>query len=573
MYLIHWIADSLVRETTRESAREFAHSAFLHWHIGIPNFPSDSSSQAPSESAHTGGATSQNQLLKQSMQSQISGSKKEYVLMKIDDSRHWDGLAGAVPDSEIDLSALYNLESKLPESYRVKPVGNLPTEAKGAAESSDAELASAVSGLSNFLSPESGGPFEEYGPAGGYYYYYQPVQFDGMSCMSCHALQDSEKLLAASPQIDIASLRPFRAVRVRVPYEGTRLLIIWAYSSMVAVAVATLFIALFLEHRILKRLVLRPLKHLRDVTDQVADGNTDTRWDISTKDEFQSLSDSLNHMLRHMIEAQASMKQANVKLDEQVDKMAQVNLELFEANRLKSEFLANMSHELRTPLNSILGFSDVLQGIDSLTDKQKKYAANIQRSGRTLLDMINDILDLAKIEAGKMQIQCAEFSIVDVVDEQCDSIRSLSDEKNIDIKVNVTPEESPDPVVFQDKVKLQQILNNLLSNAIKFTPEGGFVTVDLDLSGDDHIVVSVVDTGVGIAEADCETIFEKFRQVPNNRSDDSLTREATGTGLGLSITKELCKLLHGEISVESEIGKGSTFVIELARRLPLPTAN
>jgi signal transduction histidine kinase len=483
--------------------------------------------------------------------------------MRVDDGRQWKDLKGQIPESDIDLAALYNLESRLPESYRVKPIAssvvNLATENPENDQST----------LSNIAVGKTEGPFEEYGPTGGYYYYYHPIQFSD-DCMACHGLQESDKLVANTQQLDASVLRPFRAVRVQVPYETTRLLSIWAYSSMIAVAVATLFIALFLEHRILKRLVIRPLKYLRDVTDQVADGSTDIRWNISTKDEFQALSDSLNHMLRHLIDAQGSMEQANRKLDEQVDKMAQVNLELFEANRLKSEFLANMSHELRTPLNSILGFSDVLQGIESLTDKQKKYAANIQRSGRTLLDMINDILDLAKIEAGKMQLQCTEFDIVNVVREQCESIRSLSDEKNIDVRVNITPEgEQIDQTVFQDKVKMQQILNNLLSNAIKFTPEGGFVTIDLDLSSDDHIVIAVVDTGVGIGESDQETIFEKFRQIPNNQMGDSLTREATGTGLGLSITKELCKLLDGEISVESEIGKGSTFVIELARRLPM----
>jgi two-component system, NarL family, sensor histidine kinase BarA len=230
-------------------------------------------------------------------------------------------------------------------------------------------------------------------------------------------------------------------------------------------------------------------------------------------------------------------------------------------NRLKSDFLATMSHELRTPLNSIIGFSDVLESIASLDDKQKRYVQNIQKSGRVLLDMINDILDLAKIESGKMEVRPSDFRIENVISAQCDMARPLTERKNIDLGMDVTPDL---PELYQDQGKVQQILNNLLSNAIKFTPEGGQIVVSA--RGDDHgeLLLTVADTGVGIAEEDQTAIFEKFRQGRTALSGgDAMTREYSGTGLGLSIVKELCKLLGGSITLESQLGRGSRFIVRL----------
>jgi signal transduction histidine kinase len=234
-------------------------------------------------------------------------------------------------------------------------------------------------------------------------------------------------------------------------------------------------------------------------------------------------------------------------------------------NRIKSDFLATMSHELRTPLNSILGFSDVLGAIASLDEKQKRYVQNIQKSGRMLLDMINNILDLAKIESGKMEIRLTDFSIAQVIGAQCDMARPLTEKKNIDLEMDVQPELPP---MHQDQARVQQVLNNLLSNAIKFTPEGGRIKVAAERSSRGELLLRVIDTGVGIAEEDQQTIFEKFRQgrtaMPGG---DAMTREYSGTGLGLSIVKEICKLLEGGVSVESELGTGSTFTVRLPWRL------
>jgi len=221
---------------------------------------------------------------------------------------------------------------------------------------------------------------------------------------------------------------------------------------------------------------------------------------------------------------------------------------------------------LRTPLNSILGFSDVLLSNPvNLNDKQRRYVGHIQSSGRTLLNLINDVLDLAKIESGKMEVHPTEFLMADLVERCVGAMLPLAEKKNLDLGLDVDPEL---PVISQDLGKLQQILSNLLSNAIKFTPEGGRVRVRAEVVDEARFTLTVTDTGIGIPLEDQERIFEKFRQgaaVPGQR--ETLTREYEGTGLGLSITKELAKLLGGEIRLQSEFGKGSVFVVELPIRI------
>ncbi|MEK6234479.1 MAG: ATP-binding protein, partial [Planctomycetales bacterium] len=304
---------------------------------------------------------------------------------------------------------------------------------------------------------------------------------------------------------------------------------------------------------------------LKEVSDEISRGNINMRADISTGDEFEELGQAFNRMLKHLVAVQEELRQVNADLDAKVDELAQVNLTLYEMNRLKSDFLATMSHELRTPLNSILGFSEVLATIDSLDDKQQRYVGNIQKSGKMLLDMINDILDLAKIESGKMELRLTEFRVEHVIAAQCDLARPLTEKKNIDLTSEIEPDL---PSLRQDQGKTQQILANLLSNAIKFTPEGGLINVSARGTENNELILVVRDTGVGIAEEDQETIFEKFRQGNSMLpAGDAMTREYSGTGLGLSIVKELCKLLGGSVSMESEVGKGSRFTIRIPMSL------
>ncbi len=409
-------------------------------------------------------------------------------------------------------------------------------------------------------------------PADKHYHYFEARRFDD-NCLVCHyslsknVIDGSSGGFAAS-----APLRPgdLAAVfEVIMPDEQTQVDLAKNRSFFITMAVVIFFLAMLALY-VIRRLhvIVKPLKHLRDVSDEVSRGNIDARADIHTSDEFEELGSAFNKMLRHLVAVQDELRSVNTNLDSKVDELAQANMRLYELNRLKSDFLATMSHELRTPLNSIIGFSDVLNSIKLLDEKQQRYVQNIQKSGRVLLDMINDILDLAKIESGKMELKLTEFRIEDVIAAQCGYGLGLCPErKNTSIwEVGVAPNL---PELFQDQGKVQQVLNNLLSNAIKFTPEGGRIVVKSAhlarrWADRDQLALAIADTGVGIAEEDQVAIFEKFRQGKTALAGgDAMTREYSGTGLGLSIVKELCKLLGGEVSLSSELGKGSTFTVRL----------
>ncbi len=397
----------------------------------------------------------------------------------------------------------------------------------------------------------------------GEYHYYQPVDWTGWdrSCNMCHSLRSDIAALGAatSPSV-IEEDRPFHVVKVIISDDETHQAINKNRAILIATAIITVFLAMVALYLIIRYVVVKPLKHLRDVSDEISRGNTALRADLHTGDEFEDLGASFNRMLRHLVDTQDELRDKTFDLDAKVDELAQVNMQLYEMNRLKSDFLANMSHELRTPLNSIIGFSEVLQGLKALDDKQKRYAANIQRSGRSLLEMINDILDLAKMESGKMQVRSTEFQIEHLIQAQYDMVHAMTEKKNIELSVESSPGLPP---MFQDEGKVQQILTNLLSNAIKFTPEGGRITVATRRTGNEMLEMDVIDTGIGIAAEDREVIFEKFRQGSVVLGDDNLTREYSGTGLGLSIAKELSILLGGELTFESETGKGTRFTVTL----------
>jgi signal transduction histidine kinase len=399
----------------------------------------------------------------------------------------------------------------------------------------------------------------------GNYYYYQPVWAHDNQCIVCHENYDTSGLVKNNQGPPGARLLAkgdlIGVMKITMPRAATRAAVNTNRAIFIATAIITVFLAMMAAYVIVRYVIVKPLKHLRDVSDEVTRGNVQARAEIETGDEFEELAKAFNKMLRHLTDVQGELRQANSNLDLKVDELAQLNMRLYEMNRLKSDFLATMSHELRTPLNSIIGFSDVLSSIKSLDDKQRRYVQNIQKSGRLLLEMINDILDLAKIESGKMEVRLSEFHIEQVISAQCDMARPLAERKNIDLDCEI---ESNLPELFQDQGKVQQILNNLLSNAIKFTPEGGRILISAKRGPQGDLLLSVADTGVGIADADQTTIFEKFRQGTAVLSGgDAMTREHSGTGLGLSIVKELCKLLGGEIYLESQLGKGSTFTVQL----------
>ena len=228
------------------------------------------------------------------------------------------------------------------------------------------------------------------------------------------------------------------------------------------------------------------------------------------------------------------------------------------ASRAKSDFLANMSHELRTPLNAIIGFAEILRDelVGSINTEQKECVNDIHISGQHLLEMINDILDLSKIEAGKMVLQLETFSIVEAVEEVNTIISALAVKRHLDLTLNY----NRNCMIEADRVKFKQIFYNLLSNAVKFTPEGGQVATHLEIS-DTELRAEVTDTGIGISEADQAKLFAPFTQI-----DTSKSRRYGGTGLGLALTHRLIMLHGGEIRVESQEGKGSNFTLRIPLR-------
>ena len=228
---------------------------------------------------------------------------------------------------------------------------------------------------------------------------------------------------------------------------------------------------------------------------------------------------------------------------------------LHEANRLKSEFLANMSHELRTPLNGIIGFSEFLidEKPGSLNAKQKEYLGDILSSGRHLLQLINDVLDLSKVEAGRMELYPELFAPAKAIEEVCAVISPLAKQKDISVRREIG---STLTSITLDRQKFVQVLYNLLSNAVKFTDEGGAVQIMADCDDSARLRLRVRDTGIGISPTDFAKLFVEFQQL-----DASATRRFGGTGLGLALTKKIIEFQHGSISVESAVGRGSTFTV------------
>jgi two-component system sensor histidine kinase BarA len=400
-----------------------------------------------------------------------------------------------------------------------------------------------------------------------WYYHYQPVYAKQYCTILCHLqLPPGDVFIPVLSPTGVAE-RPvltgelMAVAKISVSNETLRDKVTRAWTWLLAVAIVTAFLAMVAFYIVIRYVIVRPVRHLRDVSNSIARGDINMRADIRTGDEFEALAVAYNRMLRHLVDAQDELRSANVNLDVKVDELAKLNMQLYETNRVKSDFMATMSHELRTPLNSILGFSDVLGSIDSLDSKQQRFVQNIQKSGRLLLEMINNVLDLAKVESGKMELRLTSFDVRRVIGAQCDMARPLSEKKNIDLIEEIQPDLPP---MHQDQGRIQQVLNNLLSNAIKFTPEGGRIKVVARRGGEGGLVIQVIDTGVGIAEEDQQAIFEKFRQGTTSMpGGDAMTREYGGSGLGLSICRELCNLLGGEVTVRSELGTGSTFTVHL----------
>ena len=263
--------------------------------------------------------------------------------------------------------------------------------------------------------------------------------------------------------------------------------------------------------------------------------------------ELQQLNDQLEERIRR----------ATVELEERNRRLEWQSFELQKASRLKSEFLANMSHELRTPINVILGYTSLMREriYGALTDQQDEALTKTYQTSQHLLELINDILDLSKIEAGKMPLHPEPVFVPEVIAEVSEAVQPMLHNRNLDFQVDVPKDLRP---IRTDRTKLKQVLLNLLSNAIKFTQDGTVSISAARLGGEDGVQIVVADTGIGIKPEHLGAIFEDFRQL-----DQSHTREYGGTGLGLSITRKLLTLLGGEVAVESTYGSGTRFTIDL----------
>jgi len=340
------------------------------------------------------------------------------------------------------------------------------------------------------------------------------------------------------------------------------------YAGIAAIVLLASLIAALLVASIFQRAVAKPIVDLAEIARRVSrDKDYSVRaTSTGTRDEPAILIQAFNEMLGQIQEREEALQKAHDELEQRVQErtaelasankeLELTNREVERANQLKSQFLASMSHELRTPLNAILGFSELLSREEPITktDKYKRWTEHIVHGGKHLLQLVNDVLDLSKIEAGHIELTLENFAVETAIPEVLSNIRQLAMTK----KIQVDLQNKPGVTVYADRIRFKQILYNLLSNAVKFTPGGGKIT--LSVTGDDRLAhISVTDTGIGIRPEDQKVVFDEFRQVGKT------TRGVTeGTGLGLAITKRLVERQSGTIALSSELGKGSKFTFSL----------
>ena len=315
---------------------------------------------------------------------------------------------------------------------------------------------------------------------------------------------------------------------------------------------------------LLARNLVRPIESIQTAASKMGAGGLDQRIDVHSNDELGALANEFNQMATRLEASYGDLEhQVQQRTSELATALAELDFksrELEAASHHKSEFLANMSHELRTPLNAIIGFSQVLQKqlFGPLNDKQTEYLGDILASSRHLLSLIDDVLDLAKVEAGQIELQVAPFSLPETLERGVVIVRERASKNGVQVSLASDP--GVDTVVGDER-RIRQVLFNLLSNAVKFTPDGGSVGVTARRV-DDEIRVSVADTGPGIAPEDQQRIFEEFQQAELGK------QQREGTGLGLALSKRLVELHNGRLWVDSEPGKGSTFTFTL----PAPSA-
>jgi two-component system, NtrC family, sensor kinase len=332
---------------------------------------------------------------------------------------------------------------------------------------------------------------------------------------------------------------------------------LWRAGGILAIGLAvSLLASLYLSRR-----MVEPIEAIRASAGRIGEGALDERIAVRTGDELEDLADEFNEMAARLGESYATLEQKvadrtralGVAMNEIDEKNRQLEL----ASRHKSEFLANMSHELRTPLNAIIGFSELLleKMVGTLTPKQSEYVRDILASGKHQLALINDVLDLAKVEAGRIELERSMFPVSKAVIDAVTLVRARATQRGIALNEQIDPQLGH---VEADQRKVKQVLVNLLSNAVKFTPSGGRVGVRA-YRENGEVAIAVSDTGPGIAPDEMRLIFREFGQTASARGHE-------GTGLGLALAKRIVELHGGRIWVESEAGRGSTFTFTLPVR-------
>ncbi len=369
---------------------------------------------------------------------------------------------------------------------------------------------------------------------------------------------------------------PTRLLILERQGEDTGVLLVVNTVYLLSAGFLVFLLAVLGFYLVTHRLVLAPVRALRETADAVRKGDLTIRSTIRTGDEFEDLARTFNQMLGVIQTSQEHERSINRALDLKIHELSEANSALYEANRVKSEFLANVSHELRTPMNAIIGFANLLleiaekereeSGDTPELKKRTKYQNNIAIAGSHLLYVIESLLEMARIEAGKVRVSIEPVSISDTCEGLMGLIQPLADQRDVKVRVEIAGDL---PLIQTDAKKLHQILFNLLSNAVKFSEPSkaaGQAQVILTAKrlyapGDNEIPsvrVAVRDTGPGIPESERERIFEKFHQVEGGE-----TRRHTGTGLGLAISRELAAILQGTLTLETKAGQGSTFTLTL----------
>jgi signal transduction histidine kinase len=406
--------------------------------------------------------------------------------------------------------------------------------------------------------------------------YIVPLYTDSL-CLPCHGGPAGQIDFAGHPKEGLREGDLAGAISVSIPMESYYATLADTRNNMIIFSLILLFATLVGILFTTSRLVVQPLQMLTDKVLQVADGNMETSFEgfpmygeIETlAGEFSSmvtkLQDFYQNMERKVATRTRQLEVANLHLMERKNALAQLNQKLSENNRYKSEFLATVTHELRTPLTSISAFTELLldEAMGPLTAEQRENLLDIKTSAQQLMMHISDILDMAKLEAGHLRIARERVDLNDVFRMIRRSMSAIAFQEGVQLDLDRVKV----PLVYADPDRLRQIIGNLVANAIKFTKEGGRVHVTV-AAEQYYAVIKVTDTGVGIPAEKIPQIFEKFKQ-----GDASMTKLCSGTGLGLALVKLLTEMHEGNVCVESEPGKGSTFFIRIPYKGKEETGN